>query len=283
MDRQNTSKLNQLEKLLPEGLLVDAAWLQKRGYYGQLRAQYVKHGWLTKLAPRVYSRPRGELQWEHVVISLQSLLALPLAVGGRTALELQGYAHFLPHHEREVHLYGRRPPPSWLRDLPLSVRFVSHQSRRLFPDDPPTRGVTTLATPPAKPLPQGDPLPLRAGLALQHWGHWSWPLALSTPERALLELVEELPDRESFEHVDNLVGGLLNLRPAYLQQLLEDCKSVKVKRLFFFFADRHQPSWLRHLDRARVDLGKGKRMLVRGGKLDPVYQITVPETLHALR
>ena len=64
---------------------------------------------------------------------------------------------------------------------------------------------------------------------------------------------------------------------------LEECTSVKVKRLFFFFADRHQPGWLRHLDRARVDLGKGKRMLVRGGRLDPVYQITVPETLDVLR
>jgi hypothetical protein len=281
VDRQNASKLNQLEKLLPEGLLVDAAWLQKRGYYGQLRAQYIKHGWLTNLAPRVYTRPRGALGWEQVVISLQSLLALPLAVGGRTALELQGYAHFLPHEEREVHLYGRRPLPSWLPDLSLSVRFVFHQSRRLFPSDPPNRGVTSLEHRPAEPLPESDRL--RAGLVVQPWGHWSWPLALSTPERALLELLDELPDRESFDHVDTLVGGLLSLRPAYLQQLLEECTSVKVKRLFFFFADRHQPAWLRHLDRARVDLGKGKRMLVRGGRLDPVYQITVPETLDALR
>lgn len=281
MNRQNVNRLNQLEKLLPEGLLVDAAWLQAHGYSGQLRAQYLKSGWLTKLAPRVYSRPRGALQWEQVVISLQSLLALPLAVGGRTALELQGYAHFLPHDEREVHLYGRRPAPSWLRELPLSVRFVVHQSRRLFPNDPSNRGVTSLEPRPAELLPDDDPL--RTGLALQPWGHWSWPLALSTPERALLELLDELPDRESFEHVDHLVGGLLNLRPAYLQQVLEDCHSVKVKRLFFFFADRHQPAWLRHLDRARVDLGKGKRMLVRGGRLDPVYQITVPETLDAVR
>ena len=35
------------------------------------------------------------------------------------------------------------------------------------------------------------------------------------------------------------------------------------------------------LDRDGIDLGKGKRMLVRGGKLDPKYQITVPEDLDA--
>jgi hypothetical protein len=66
-----------------------------------------------------------------------------------------------------------------------------------------------------------------------------------------------------------------------LQKLLEDCKSVKVKRLFFFFADRHNHAWLKRLDRSRIDLGKGKRMLVRGGKLDPTYEITVPEDLYA--
>jgi len=29
----------------------------------------------------------------------------------------------------------------------------------------------------------------------------------------------------------------------------------------------------------RVDLGAGKRVLVKGGKLDPTYQITVPSDL----
>ena len=42
--------------------------------------------------------------------------------------------------------------------------------------------------------------------------------------------------------------------------------------------DRHRPP-LTHLDRSRVPLGSGKRMLVKGGKLDPTYLITVPEDL----
>jgi hypothetical protein len=59
-----------------------------------------------------------------------------------------------------------------------------------------------------------------------------------------------------------------------------DCRSIKVKRLFFFFADRHQHAWLKYLDKNAVDLGKGKRMLVPGGRLDPTYQITVPGDLN---
>jgi hypothetical protein len=73
------------------------------------------------------------------------------------------------------------------------------------------------------------------------------------------------------------------LSPRRLEKLLADCRSIKVKRLFFFFADRHQHAWLKRIDRSQIDLGTGKRMLVKGGRLDPVYQITVPDDLYAPR
>src|SRR5690348_17067215 len=104
MAKQNQGKLNWLEKRLPEGLVVDAAWLSAHGYSTSLRSQYVSAGWLEQPARRVYRRSRGALSWQQVVVSLQTLLAYPLAVGGRTALEQQGYAHYLPHTEKEVHL-----------------------------------------------------------------------------------------------------------------------------------------------------------------------------------
>jgi hypothetical protein len=44
MAKQNQGKLNYLERILPEGLLVDAAWLGKRGYSTSLRSQYVSAG-----------------------------------------------------------------------------------------------------------------------------------------------------------------------------------------------------------------------------------------------
>ena len=82
--------------------------------------------------------------------------------------------------------------------------------------------------------------------------------------------------------VDKLAEGLVSLSPNRLTKLLTDCKSIKVKRLFFFFADRHKPTWRKRLDPKEFDLGTGDRMLVRGGKLDPVYRITVPGDLDAL-
>jgi hypothetical protein len=58
---------------------------------------------------------------------------------------------------------------------------------------------------------------------------------------------------------------------------------VKVKRLFFYFADRHRHAWVKHLDAGAIDFGTGKRMLVPGGKLDPTPQITVPEDMDGFR
>ncbi len=276
MTEQNPTKANQLEKLLPEGLLVDSLWLSDHGFGTSLRSHYVSTGRLQQPARRVYRRPYGTLSWQQVVISLQTLLLRnPLTVGGRTALNLQGFAHFVKDSETEVHLYGPKPPPTWLDKLPLKVRFFYHNDRKLFRNEPVHFGTTSLAWNVAK-----DKLAAAhadTSFTIQPWGQWDWPLTLSTPERAVLELLDELPFRETFHQADKLFESLSSLRPRRLQKLLSDCKSVKVKRLFFFFAARHPHSWTKFVKPDSFDLGKGKRMLVRGGKLDPVFQITVPE------
>jgi hypothetical protein len=280
MGEQRAGKLKQLERLLPEGLLVDSAWLSARRYSTSLRAKYVASGWLEQPARRVYRRPRGQLSWQQVVISLQTLLDHRLAVGGRTALELQGYAHYLSQSGSEVHLRGPTKPPSWLAALPLTEQFVYRNSTPLFGSD-----LDEVDFPPLVPGAgkQGDQSLQDAGLRSLAWGQWEWPLTVSAPERAILELLDELPDHESFHQVDMLMEGLSDLAPRRLQTLLVRCRSVKVKRLFFFFADRHRHAWLKHVERRVVDLGSGKRMLVKEGRFDSAYQITVPKELDEAR
>lgn len=51
---------------------------------------------------------------------------------------------------------------------------------------------------------------------------------------------------------------------------------MEVKRLFLHLAELHGHPWLMELDLAKVSLGSGKRMLFKGGRLDPKYLITVP-------
>ena len=280
MSTENSQKLNRLQRLLPEGLVVDAGWLTNKGYSSDLQRRYRKSGWLDRPARGVYRRPGGKLLWQHVVISLQCLLDVPVVVGGRTALELHGFSHYVPLRGiREVHLYGDRPLPGWIGKLEIDAQFAFHNARRLFREEPIARGLGSVSwSPKDQTFTSADPIH-GATLTRVSWGQWDWPLTLSTPERAILELLDEVPERETLHQADMLMEGLRTLSPSRLQRLLEDCNNVKVKRLFLWFAERHQFRWLAKIKPERIDLGKGKRMLVRGGKLDPKYLITVPEEL----
>jgi hypothetical protein len=278
MGIHNQDKLNSLQRSLPEGLIVDAAWLERHGYSRALRKKYVTRGWLDQVVRGVYRRPAPKLQeslhWQAVVISLQTLLGRPYTVGGRTALELQGFAHYLSGRHREIHLYGTGKPPGWLSKLHFEDQFVLHNADRLFKSNSrhPRGSKSGTST--------GDDL-LQSGYTTQPWGQWEWPLTLSSPERAIFELLDEVPQRETFHQADTLMEGLRNLSPRRLHILLLACRSVKVKRLFLWFAERHEHPWLKKLDRKDVDLGRGKRMLVKGGKLDRKFNITVPESIDA--
>ena len=280
MTKQKGGKLNQLERLLPEGLLVDAAWLEQQGYSRALRHQYVSAGWLAQPVRGGYHRQRTISSWEHIVISLQTFLDYPVSVGGRSALELQGYAHYLPASPgiRTIHLYTDKKFPGWLSKFPCNAQFVVHNRSRFFSTTELDGDLLTLE----KTQSADGVVSLPDGLLILPWGQWYWPLVLSSPERAILELMDELPRNESFHQVDMIMEGLVNLRPRRLQALLEDARSIKVKRLFFFFADRHQHKWLSHLNREKVSLGSGKRVIFQGGKLDPKYGITVPEEINAV-
>jgi hypothetical protein len=70
--------------------------------------------------------------------------------------------------------------------------------------------------------------------------------------------------------------GLPSLRAGLMQELLEVCTSVKVKRLCLHFADVTHMPWRTALVDDRIDLGVGKRQIVAGGRLDARYNITVP-------
>jgi hypothetical protein len=207
-------------------------------------------------------------------------MKFPVSVGGRTALELHGFAHYLVQAPTEVHLYTEKPLPGWVVKAPVDNYYVLHNRARLFPKSQDAPDKSDLSAPSGHTFVRKGVLP--GALNVLPWGPWNWPLVVSTPERALLELLDELPARETFHQVDMLVDGLATLSPKRLQELLLDCRSIKVKRLFFFFADRHDHRWLKRIRRKEIDLGKGKRVLVKGGTLDPTYQITVPRNLNAV-
>jgi hypothetical protein len=256
MGIENTSKLNSLQRDLPEGLLAPSSWLKKKGYSDQLLKKYKENHWLESPARGVYRRPGPTLKWQHVVASLAKVLDPPPHVGGISALELRGYGHFLKSAgSAEIHLYSHERLPAWLAKLPLKETFVEHRDS-LFS-------------------------PLKQSLIEEAWGPWDWDIVYSTPERAILEVLDEVPHRESIEHAASLVEGLADLSSRRVLGLLGACRSKKVKRLFLALASRQQHQWVPRVveaaERGEIDIGTGKRVLAPGGKLDSKYLITLPD------
>src|SRR3546814_13952566 len=73
MDGQKRQPLNQLLTSLTPGLMVDSAWLQAQGISRTSIHDYVRRGWLERVAPRVYRRatPNGAaagLRWDMAVL-----------------------------------------------------------------------------------------------------------------------------------------------------------------------------------------------------------------------
>ena len=243
-----------LENTLPEGLVVDRAWLHGRGFSRPRVDYYLRAGRLQAVARGAYRRPGPPLKWEHLVYSLQ-MLGYPVHVGGRAALELQGYTHYLPLGGTQcIDLYGVRHLSPWLLAMDAPVRFEIH-GLQLFSE-----------------------LPAEA-LTAKPFGHWDWLVRYATPELALLELLAEVNEESDFSVADKFFETAATLRPTLVNALLRTCTQVKAKRLFLWFAARHAHAWLEKLDVSEVDLGSGKRVIVPGGALDARYQITVPREM----
>ncbi|PQA86233.1 MULTISPECIES: type IV toxin-antitoxin system AbiEi family antitoxin domain-containing protein [Hyphococcus] len=266
MTQQRQERLKPLLDDLPPGYVADAAWLTARGIDRKSILQYEQRGWLEKLARGVYRRPDTNRDvsaaddWRRLVLSLQRVMGYDVHVGGRTALSLHGFEHYLRlgAEAPRVYLYG--DVPSWLARLPGADRFETRTLSLFSGSKTGVDGVDDKK--------QSSPKQRRLN-----------DLVVSTPERAILEMLNELPVHESFHNVDAIFEGLANLRPRLLEALLQECRSVKVKRLFFVYADQHDHAWRKYLNPDDFDLGSGPRALVEGGRLHPRYAITIPPDL----
>ena len=119
-------------------------------------------------------------------------------------------------------------------------------------------------------------------LGLVEIDHKSFKVKISSPARAVMECLYLAPKSQPLMEVFELMEGLNNLRPATVQKLLEECTSVKVKRLFLYLADKAEHEWLGYINLDKVDLGSGKRAIVSDGVYVSKYQITVPKALDSI-
>lgn len=117
------------------------------------------------------------------------------------------------------------------------------------------------------------------GLGLETITNDGFDLLISSPERAIMECLNMTPVQYSLMDTYYVMEMLTTLRPKLIQQLLEACSSVKVKRLFLYMAEKSGHQWFNALNTDTIDLGSGQRLLTPGGRYISRYQITISQEL----
>jgi hypothetical protein len=244
-------KINQILQKWPPGTVITTNWLEKQGVYRQLVDNYKNSGWLEPIGPGAYKRKGDTVEWPGGLYALQTLQDIQVHVGGKTALELHGYGHYIRMGNNRLVVVWKTPDvrlPSWFVNYDWSAR-LEIRSATLFGDN-----VNELTKRKVENI----------------------ELTVSSAEQSILEYLHDVPKHEGIDEANYIMEGLSSLRPSVLQKLLEGCKSVKVKRLFLYMAEHHNHAWFKRLDQSSIDLGSGKREIVKGGILDKKYKIVVP-------
>jgi len=249
----NRTKINQLINTHPADAILLAGWLSANGYSSDLQKRYRKSGWFDSVGTGAIIRAGRKPTHEGAIYALQKQADSGIHPAGRTALALHGKAHYLELAKNRVTLFGgtRERLPKWFQDYKWDVEIYYYPTSFL---------------------------PSDAGLVEFNTGSFS--INVSSPVRALMECLYLAPERQDLVECAELMEGLNNLRPQTVQELLEKCTSIKVKRLFLYLAEKAGHEWVKYLDLKKVDLGKGKRALVKGGEYVTKYQITVPKELY---
>jgi len=229
------NKLNSLYRHWTPGTPLTSEDLAALGISADLAVHYVRAGWMTRLVRGVYSRPNDVLALHPCMVLLQRNVQ-GLHVGGKTALDWYGVRHYLTQ-QPVLQLYGWTAArlPAWFTE-----RFpAEYHRKRLFdeaPDDPLHAG----------------PFEKRNGAP-----------RVSTPERALLELLSEVGVRQPLQEARELMESAYSLRADVLRALLQRSTSVKTVRLCLQLGRELALPWAAKLDPAELPTGSGRAWVSR--------------------
>jgi hypothetical protein len=251
MSQEIKTKINRLISQWPRGTVSASSYLNTLGFGHDLLVRYKKSGWIQSFGRGAYVLYGDKVEWFGALYALQAHLGLNVHPGGKTAIELKGYAHYLPLGKGKIFLYGTQGQvlPNWFKVERLGVDIVMTRTN-LFPAD--------------------------SQEGFSEYKERDFFIKISSLERAALEMLHLVPTKISFEEAFLITENLVTLRPDIVQRLLGMCRSIKVKRLFMYMVEKHGHSWVSKLDLSKINLGKGKRMIVPNGKYDGKYLITVP-------
>lgn len=250
MSVEKEIKINKLLKGWPVGAVYLSSWLTDNNISGQLLNRYKKSGWLESIGTGALKRSGDVIDYHGGIYALQRQAGLTIHAGGRTALSLQGKGHYVDMAAGRAVLFGGKKEalPSWFRNRDWETK-IDYYTTSFLPAD----------------------------MGLVDLERKNFSVKISSSARAILECLYLTPKHQDFFECYELMEGMNNLRPKSVQELLENCSSIKVKRLFLYLAEKMNHPWLEFVDLSKVSLGSGNRSLVKNGVYIEKYKITVPK------
>lgn len=254
MSIKKYDKIKKMFDLWPKQTIAPARWLVSQGLSYSNLERYEHSCWIEKVSPGAYIYQQDTVSWEGAVYGLQRQHEDAFFVGGKTAIELLGAAHYIPYHQNQVFIFSpqAKRAPNWLKKFGEAKGITFHCLQYAF-------------------------LPNQLGVTTFDCG--GFQIEISSRERAALEMIELLGRFHTFDECMLIFENLGSLRPTVIQELLEACTSIKAKRVFLFLAKQLGHKWFNDLDLTKVDLGKGVREITKNGKYDPEFKIMYPKGL----
>ncbi|MGM9853037.1 MAG: type IV toxin-antitoxin system AbiEi family antitoxin domain-containing protein [Muribaculaceae bacterium] len=245
------TKINSIRQQTPHDGIILTSWLEKSGLSRSEISDYTKSGWLRRVATGVYTFVGDSPTLYGILASYQSQINLSYHVGAASALELRGFSHYVAMGKPNAIVFTPIKPrlPKWIGTTDLDMRLIE---------------VSTIVF---------------GNSGIEQTEYNGRPLKISSPERAIMECLLLSPARYNLMDVYYLMEMLTTLRPTLVQQLLENCTSVKVKRLFLYMADKSGHRWFSKLDVSKISLGSGTRSISKGGVKNAKYDIVIPKEL----
>ncbi len=162
-----------------------------------------------------------------------------LHVGGKSALDWYGVRHYLSQHPL-LHLYGwdAGKLPDW-----FTTRFPAEYHRQRLFD--------------AQPDAQMHVGPFEQRSGAPH---------VSSPERALLDVLSDVGVRQPLQEARELAESTYSLRADVLRELLRRCTSVKTVRLCLQIGQELSLPWASKLDPADLPTGSDRPWVSRSAE-----------------
>lgn len=246
------TKIKKIMDLMPRNSLLFSSWLTAHGIDRKGQTSYVRSGWLERVAQGVYKIAGSSPTLYGAMASYNYQLGKACHVGASSALDLRGYSHFVSMGKPSAYLFTDKESrlPGWFGALEWDMT-LKYFTTSIFGGE----------------------------LGLEDYDYNGAHLLISSPERAFMECLHLSPEQFSLLDSHYIMEMMTTLRPVMVQQLLEKCTSIKVKRLFLYMAEKAGHSWFSALDLSKVDLGKGIRNISATGRFNKKYQIIIPAEL----